>query len=220
MNVNEFLDMAHFYAQQIREANKKIEEEQKRLRTITSKYNELNAHAYKEGLFKISLGKLKEVVASYNNIPVSQINLTLEGVAKLFFSPGPKNYRKLVSSLRRYPNKVKIKIDITSQTNNLKISLSPVDFCDFLIENEKLFSTNGSLNDNLQFNLFTLDDNSQFINDFSNRDIYTILSFAPKCLEEVVVNIHPKQLDMDGNYECLKPSLYNYLEKKPEDKEL
>ncbi len=212
MNINEFLDMSNCYEQQISQSRKIIRKEEKLLDEAWSKYDALYAQAYEEGLFKLSLGKLKEVIASYNNIPISQISLTLKGSAKLFFALDG-NYRKLISFLKKYPDKarkIKIVASVTSSESNLRVSFSPVNFCHFLIENENLFSTNGNLNDNLQFeNAFD-----------KHGDLCSTINFAPEYIEKVVINIHPKQLEMYEDCEVLKPALVNYLEKKTKDKEL
>ena len=70
------------------------------LNEARDKYYALRDKAYQEGMFKLTLGKLKEAVASYNKIPVSQINLSLKGSAELFFDLD-FNYRKLWLPLHR-----------------------------------------------------------------------------------------------------------------------
>lgn len=210
MDLNKFLDIENYYKQKISQSKKRIRKEEKLLNKARSKYDTLITQAYEDGLFKLSLGKLKEVIANYHNIPIFEINLMLKGSAKLFFSQDLINYRGLISSLKEYPGKVKIWVSFTSQDGNLKVSISSGNVCKFLIENEKLFSTNGYLNDNLQF-----------INGFDeNNSLCTTMTFSPKCIKDVVVNIHPTQLDIDENCETLKPALFNYLENELEDREL
>ncbi len=214
MDINKFLDRENYYEQKISQSRKRIREEEELLNEARSKYDAFIAQAYQEGVFKLSLGKLKEAIASYNKIPISRINLSLKGSAELFFDPDFKNYRKIVSSLKRYPSRfIKVVASFTSQENNLKVSLSPFDICDFLMENEELFSTDGNINNNLQIT-------NGFGEDWGVCVLRTKISFAPECIEKVAINIHPKQFDYNReNYEVLKPALIDYLEKQSKEKE-
>ena len=208
MDINKFFDIENYYKQKIREEEQKIREEEKLLREAYSKYDALIARAYQEGVFKFTLGKLKETLANYNKIPISQINLSLKGSAELFFDLDFKNYRGIVSAIKRYPSRfVKVVASFTSQKNNLKVSLSPFDICDFLMENEKLFSTGGDINNNLQIT-------NGFAEDGGVCVLRTKISFAPECIEKVSINIHPKQLDKDINSEILKSAHVNNLERE------
>lgn len=218
MDINKFLDGENCYKQKISQSEKRIREEQELLNEARDKYYALRDKAYQEGMFKLTLGKLKEAVASYNKIPVSQINLSLKGSAELFFDPDFKNYREIVYSLKRYPRRfVKVMASLTSQENNLKISISPYDICDFLMDNENLFSTDGSLNNNLQIE-------NGFGESGGKCVLRTKISFAPECIENVSINFHPDQLayfdyEDKESYEVLKPTLIDYLEKQSKEKE-
>ena len=212
MDINRFLDRENYYKQKISQSEKRIREEEELLNEARDKYYALRDKAYQEGMFKLTLGKLKEAVASYNKIPVSQINLSLKGSAELFFDLD-FNYREIVSSIKRYPRRfVKVMASLTSQENNLKVSFPPFDICDFLMDNEKLFSTDGNLNNNLQIE-------NGFGESCGKCVIRTKISFAPECIEKVSINIHPEQLEEDINSEILKPALVNYLERQSKEKE-
>lgn len=212
MDINRFLDRENYYKQKISQSEKRIREEEELLNEARDKYYALRDKAYQEGMFKLTLGKLKEAVASYNKIPVSQINLSLKGSAELFFDLD-FNYREIVSSIKRYPRRfVKVMASLTSQENNLKVSFPPFDICDFLMENEELFSTDGNINNNLQIE-------NGFGESCGKCVIRTKISFAPECIEKVSINIHPEQLEEDINSEILKPALVNYLERQSKEKE-
>ena len=80
------------------------------------------------------------------------------------------------------------------------------------MENEKLFSTDGNINNNLQIE-------NGFGESCGKCVIRTKISFAPECIEKVSINIHPEQLEEDINSEILKPALVNYLERQSKEKE-
>lgn len=206
MNISDILNVEN----KIFQIEKKFQEEEKLLSEARSKYNVLIDEAYKEGAFKLSLGKLKETIANYCNIPSSQINLLIRGRARLLFAITCKrDYRDFLSSMGRYSNKVKIWVTVKLRGTNSKASIFQVNFYDLLKENEEVFSKNGYLND------------LRFVNGFDDYGkLCSAIYFSPECIENIVVNIHPRQLDAGINCDIIKYSLFNYLKDQSNNKEL